>query len=267
MDFNKAKLFLDKINREMSRMQTDQGQVAQIDVDILKSYIRDLYDVCLDESKLQQNVQQTRTYAQPTGPKTIAVTEEPKRAEPVRFTPERTPLAPPKPAPEAAKPEPVIAQPQQRVERVEPVVAPAPRPEPVVAAPKPEPAPQSVREVVEAEPAPAPSQRSGSASRKVLALFNLPEAKEISEKLARSPLADIKKGITLNDRLQWPSMLFGGDTAAFDAALNQINSLSSYDEAKDYLIEHFAERFDWANEHKDEVSLAFILLVGRRFGK
>ncbi len=247
MDFNKAQLFLDKITREFNRMKADPTEVAQIDVDVLKNYIRELYDTCLDTNTPQQPPLQVRPQkvATGSGPKTIAVHEEPKKVEPVRFTPERVTLTP---------------KPAEPVKEVEP-------PAPVIVRKEEPPAPVIVEPPTPAA-TPAPqSKASATVSRKVAALFDLPEAKEISEKLARAPISDVKKAMTLNDRLQWLKVLFGGDVAAFDAAIERVNQSPNYEAASAFLIEHFAERYDWANAQKQDVAHAFILLVGRRFSK
>jgi hypothetical protein len=258
MDFLKAQLFLDKINREMARMQSAPNQIAQIDIDVFKNYIRELYDVCNDDTEPHQFAQRTERVATPAGPKTISVTEdEGKKAEPVRFTPERAAVVPPPtpPTPKPAAP-PILEAVKAPVEQPKPVEKPVPpaptRVEVVVETPEPEPAPQ-----------PAPS-RSMSSNRKIQALFVLPEAREISEKLARSPLTDIKKGMNLNDRLQWPAALFGGDKSLFDQVVEQVNQSNSYDDAKAFLSE-YAETYDWANAQKDDIAHDFIVLVGRRF--
>ena len=54
MDFQKAKIYLDKLNREFTRMSKDQENTIRIDVDIMASYIRELYDAILSESKIYE---------------------------------------------------------------------------------------------------------------------------------------------------------------------------------------------------------------------
>ena len=49
MDLQKAKIFLEKINREFTLMQRDPETISSIDVDILRQYIRDFYDAVLSE--------------------------------------------------------------------------------------------------------------------------------------------------------------------------------------------------------------------------
>ncbi|MBL7810308.1 MAG: hypothetical protein JNN28_20970, partial [Saprospiraceae bacterium] len=50
MDFQKAKIYLDKLHREFNRMNKDPENIVRLDVDILASYVRELYDAVLSEA-------------------------------------------------------------------------------------------------------------------------------------------------------------------------------------------------------------------------
>lgn len=269
MDLVKAKLFIEKINREMQRMQADPDNIARIDIDIFKNYVRELYETCLDDAASAQPVTVAPKVIRQavSGPKTIEVKEESKASEPIRFSPERVVVAPQS----VAQPEPVKKE-TPKVEAPKPE-APKPQPtEPLIHEPiMPVQQPVVVFDVSKHEP-PAPSAQPTpvapvTASKKVLGLFDLPEAKELSQKLARSPISDLKGYITLNDRLQWPKMLFGGEMAAFDRAIDQLNQFSHFDEAKSYLINNFAEKNAWADDAKIDIAHQFIILVSRRYAK
>ncbi len=47
MDLLKTKFYLDKLNREFARMSKDPETIVRIDVDIMASYVRELYDAVL----------------------------------------------------------------------------------------------------------------------------------------------------------------------------------------------------------------------------
>ena len=51
MDLLKTKIYLDKINREFGRMNKDPENILRIDVDIMLSYVRELYDAILSEEE------------------------------------------------------------------------------------------------------------------------------------------------------------------------------------------------------------------------
>lgn len=251
MDLIKAKIYLDKINREFARMSKDPDTVARIDVDITLSYIRELYDAFLSDA--------------PALPK-AAPQPEPvpvRKPEPVKevLPPPPPPVVEPAPAP-APPPPPVVVVP-------EPAPAPPPPP-PVVAVPEPAPAPPPPPPPV-AEPAPAPAPKPApkaaapAASVDADALFEYKEAKELSEKLADAPIPDLKRAIALNDRLLLTRELFGGEAPAFETALHTLNTCSGFDEARRYMLDNCIAQYDWTAPVRAEVAKNFIKLVRRRY--
>lgn len=253
MDLLKTKIYLDKLNREYARMSKDPDNIVRIDVDIMLSYIRELYDAVLSET-----------------PISVAVAPKPEPAAPVR-----------KPAPVAAPVQPVQ-------EPVAAAPAPAPPPPPVVVAPAPPPvvvepppapvAPPPPPPVVEAPPpvvvvppppppAAVPSAPVGQVyvSPEAEALFEEKQAKELSEKLSELPISDLRKAIALNDRLLLTRELFSGDGQAFDAALTALNACANMTEAKEYLQQNCVVRFGWLDPKRTDSAKNFIKLVRRRY--
>lgn len=96
-------------------------------------------------------------------------------------------------------------------------------------------------------------------------LFEEKQAKELSEKLAEQPVADLKKAIALNDRLLLTRELFAGDGKAFETAIAALNGFSQFDQAKDYLLEHCVERYVWLDKKRVDEAKKFIKLVRRRY--
>ncbi len=263
MDFQKNKTLLDKINALYKNISSDPANVSSIEMDLMKSYIRQFYEVFLDLP--------TET-AKPAAPTPVIV--EPKHVEP-RITlrkPETTPPPPPplNPQPEPPRPEP------PKVERA-PEPAPAPPPPPVVVAPPPQPvvvAPPPPPIVVEATPPPAPTpapielvvpKTPTANDPEIDELFAFKSATELSEKLSELPITDIKKAMGLNERITAQNDLFIGDAATFDATIATLNQLRSYEEAKDYLVRNVAGKFNWTAKDKKEKAKAFIKLVRRRY--
>lgn len=247
MDLQKAKIHLDKINREFARMSRDPENIVRIERDIMLANVRELYDAFLSNEI---------TAAPKPAP------APPKMAEPV-------PVAPP-PRPVAA-PEFVPAPPPVVVETPRPVPPPEPPvqvPEPIKIAPRlpvSEPVAPPIQEAPPApKPAPAPVPPAKSPTDAEV-LFEQKQARELSEKLAETPIADLRRGIALNDRLLFASELFGKNSQAFDEALTALNSFSGFEQAKDYLIDHCVGRFDWLEKSRAERAKEFIRLVRRRF--
>ncbi|MBK7938509.1 MAG: hypothetical protein IPJ82_16130 [Lewinellaceae bacterium] len=150
-----------------------------------------------------------------------------------------------------------------------PTPPPAPAPPPVVveeivpSAPPPPP-PVVVEEKMEV-PAPVKLKSSAHVSPEASVLFEEKQAKELSEKLAEQPVADLKKAIALNDRLLLTRELFAGDGKAFEATINALNGFSHFEEAKVYLVEHCVERYVWLDKKRVEEAKNFIKLVRRRY--
>ncbi len=250
MDLQKAKIFLEKINREFASMQREPDAVSAIDVDILRQYVRDFYDAILSEKS-------SVVFNTPAPP---AVKEQPPApkppARPIGFNPERN-----QPKPEPPQEIIVSERPRQAAApKIEEISRPAPapvfEPEPPVAPPAPK------KEEKPQEFAPPPPFH---ASPETIALFEFKAPKEISEKLSETPIADLKKAFALNDRLLFTRELFGGDAKALENAVATLQSLGSFEEAKSFLIQFCAEQFHWAEKHRVEHARHFIKIVRRRF--
>ncbi len=231
MDFQKSKIYLDKLQREFNRMNKDPENIVRLDIDILASYVRELYDAILSE------------------PAASAPAHKPEPAPARAHTPapvvevvKETPPPPPPP--------PVVV--------IEPVAPPVVQEIPVPPPPPPPPTPV-------AEEKPAPVKIAPPVAGGLEALFEEKQAKELSEKLAESAIADLKKAIALNDRLLYTSELFAGDGKAFESALNAINDLSHFDQARDFLIQHYVVHYTWTDKKRVDTAKAFIKLVRRRF--
>jgi hypothetical protein len=232
MDFQKTKIYLDKLNREFARMNKDPENTVRLDVDIMASYVRELYDAVLSEAAPAAQVKAETPAARPA-PRPPAV------VAPVEVPP---PPPPPPPAPPT-----VVAE----------APPPAPREEPPAPAPPPP--------VVVEEPKPAPAHRASGASHGAYeVLFEEKQAKELSEKLAETPIADLKKAIALNDRLQYTSELFAGDGQAFERALAALNNASGFDEARAWMVENCVAYYTWTDKKRLETAKAFVKLVRRR---
>lgn len=232
MDFQKAKIYLDKLHREFNRMNKDPENIVRLDVDILASYVRELYDAVLSEAP--------------------AATPAPK-PEPA---PVRTPPPPPPVVIEATPPPPIVID---TPPPPPPVVQEVPPPPPPIVQEAPPPPPPVV------EQKPAPVKVTPPSSGGLDSLFEEKQAKELSEKLAESAISDLKKAIALNDRLLYTSELFAGDGKAFENALSALNDLAHFDQARDYLIHNFVVHYTWTDKKRVDTAKAFIKLVRRRY--
>lgn len=96
-------------------------------------------------------------------------------------------------------------------------------------------------------------------------LFDAEYAKELSEKLSASRVEDISKAMGLNEKIFTVNELFDGDHRAFEKAVNDIQALRSFDEAKKYITEQLAPTYNWMAGSKFKKAKEFIKLVKRKF--
>ncbi len=242
MDLQKAKITLDKINALYKNMSADARNISTIEKDLMRSYIQQLYESFIDLS--QQTAPQPLEVVKPT----------PKQ----HFTtPEYTP-------PPAPKLELDIVEEKTREPEPAPKMEEAPKP-----APAPPPPPPPPVQKVEPAPPPAPAHPQPIAPKvdnaELEELFTVTSARELSEKLGEMPITDIRKAMGLNERIFTVNELFGGDQAAFDETLSNLNYLPGYEAAKNYLINGVASKYNWSSKDKKSKAKTFIKLVKRRY--
>ncbi len=241
MNLKQAEIILEKINRLYNTMKLDERNVDVFEQDLMLSYIRQLYDVFAPEQKV---VSRNR----PVLPKPESKVPPKPEPKPVAPKPkqETPPPPPPKPEPE---PEKVVAPKPPKVPKV---VQEGPPPAAKPAPPKP-------------TPAPAISSTKGLSIEDQRELFDDAEATELSEKLSQLPIKDLTKAMGLNEKIFTINELFGGDNKAFNEALKTLNSFRNFEEARKYLSENIASRFDWTDKAKKKKARNFIRLVQRRY--
>ena len=144
-----------------------------------------------------------------------------------------------------------------------PVAEPANEPEPVpeptpvpVAEPEPKPAvePEPAAEP-EPVPEPAPAPKAPVAPR--------PETERLPWRLDKPGVSvkNIRSGISLYDRALFIGTLFKEDFALYDQTIADLNTLSSLDEAVDYLLERFP---DW--NLKSDIVYNFMMAIRKKLG-
>lgn len=255
MDLLKTKVYLDKLNREFVRLGKDPENIARIDIDIMASYVRELYDAILSDAhtatpKAEASHSRKSAISRPSYPEDVAV---PAPAVPAPAPPPPPPIVVP-PAP-AWEPPPPPPPPPVVEEKPAPVVPPPP--------PPPEVKPAAPAPVVEPIVVKAPPVALANGDFDVL--FEEKQAKELSEKLSEMPIADLRRAIALNDRLLLTRELFAGDGQAFESTIAALNSCGNFMEAKAYLIEHCVVRYAWTDKKRLDTAKDFVKLVRRRY--
>lgn len=261
MTLQNTKILLDKINALHKSIETDV-QISGIERDLMLSYTRQFYEAFLLMGDEHTPV---RTAVLPVVP----IVETPKAApQPVQVAPPVVEKVVVVPAP-APVIEPVVEKiivPQSPVIEytpVTPVSAPKEDEIKVVAQPiiksiPPTVFPEPPRPKAAAKPLVKPANERVEQSE----LFEEKMSKELSDKLGETAIDDIKKGMTLNDRILFMRDLFMGKQEEFDTAVYALNNAGSFDAARKELSE-LAFKFDWASKEKQ--AKPFIRLVRRRY--
>lgn len=87
-------------------------------------------------------------------------------------------------------------------------------------------------------------------------------ATSLAEKLERSPIADLKSAIGLNQKFQFINTLFEGDPTKYDKAISLLNDAESLKIAQDWTSSNLPGSFE--DEDEQNVLEKFIELVERR---
>ena len=83
--------------------------------------------------------------------------------------------------------------------------------------------------------------------------------KGVGEKLAETPIANIKSAINLNDKIWYINNLFDGNTEDYDKTIDTLNNFNNIEQA----LEFINNRFN-LDEEKDSLN-SFLKLIYRRF--
>lgn len=228
MNIKKVEKQLKKIHFLVENIKEDDA-VSAIEKDLLLSYVRSLYEKVLDVETDDQHDSAKRK------PKVEKKIEEPApahKAEPIAQVVMQEVIA------ETTQSSP--AKEEITVKQTETVVAP-------------EAAPQQN------------NAEESEISEELISLFNQESGSELSDKLSRSPIADLTKAMGINERIFTIKELFGNDSALFTSTMQTLNNCKSFDEARDYLIKNVAQEQSWDSESKAKKASTFIKLISRRY--
>ena len=204
---NEILTLLNKVNQQ-AQILGHLPNMARIDVDLLLSEIRQVYDKTLD---LQNLMETSRQEPKP----------EVKRENPYMPVPE--PIVPPVThhAPKTEEPllftEPVIEKPAPTV-----VFEYIPPPKPVVPEP-PVPAPTVI---------PSPAVQSKSLHQ---AYEEQTSDHSIAARLQYNPINDLRSAIGINDKFLIMNQLFKGSMEQYNSAIERLNGFYNYEDAEIFL--------------------------------
>ena len=278
MDLDRASILLKKINYLHDSMQSDADQIADIERDLMRQYVRDLYDCYTATAPSQDHYNPGSTRRQPPSntpkpewipPRPIQRPPEPapqvSLPDPLPEVPAPTaPVArtaaptPPEPAPSLPKPEPTPTVTPKPPQPQPPIPEKLPRPEPTVPEPTPEPKPT---------PTPIlPKERATRQDPAVEALFEQgPALNDLSSRLSNSRIDNLQRAFSINDRILAINELFKGRQQSFEETVSKLNSFGSYAEAERYLKHDVIPEQQWTDPRREGAARNFIKLVRRRY--
>jgi len=254
MDLKQARILLKKINSLLNSLDLDGSKMSAIERDLMRSYIRELYEI-FTEKEQQRQVQQRDSNSEER--RSIQRSSQPKEESetPTDGPQLRKRLIPDPPTPKLRQ-DPPPPPPSSRPESREEPKAEPKEPNP----PRSTPRPESPR--VEAQPERARS--SAKNNQDIQELFNHRQATELSEKLSEQPVSDLSKAMSINDRLLYMNELFERDMNALDESIKMLNNYDTMEQARPYLM-NLAEAHNWAQEERKDIAESFIKLVRRRY--
>jgi hypothetical protein len=250
MDIRSAEELLHKINRLFAEFQQNPVRVSQLEKSLMQDYLREMYDALLAE------VPMAETKSDPPRPEAPPPAAQPKQAQ------------------EPSKKRIIVTE-QETVEKktvsedVQPLAKEKPHKDLPLSPPSDFPTEKIHRgpttppesKPVEAKPVAPPVPVSAVSDFDKL--FDFGPIVEISEKLALSPISELK--FSINDRLLYLGSLFKNDNVAFDAAIAELNRLDNLEAAREYIRLNLLAKFDWMEEEKRPMLQSFIKLLRRRY--
>lgn len=232
MNLQQAKITLEKINRLYQSMTLDSS-IDEHEQQLMLNYIRQFYKAFSGEGLENEEVEVIKT------PRVIRKTIEATPVVQEIPVPEFTPEPEPEPIPE-----PVPVREKQPVKQyTTPPVSPTPTPT------------YQADEQLESVPVESDDYEE---------LFEIPAAKELSDRLSSTPIRDLTKAISINEKILTCNELFKKDKTRFDDALKTLNGFSSFTEARPYLAT-LANEYGWDKKSRKKKAQIFIKLVRRRY--
>lgn len=235
MNIKKVEKSVRKISQLVENIK-EEGTVSRIEKDLLLSYVRDLYEKISETESSTEEVEKKRSR------EIVQPITQPSRVEEQRVSVDMSDLV--------------------RQELQQPMVTPEYISQPTTQAPRRE---STVYDntAVQVETEVATPNSAGPAD--ILALFDQEAVSELSDKLSRSPIADLTKCMGINERIFTVNELFGGDSSLFNSAMKSLDGFKSLEQARDYLVDHVAVKHDWSNENRLKKAATFVKLISRRY--
>ncbi len=250
---------LEEIVEQSQTINAYEGQIPQIELDIVMANIRELYSAYHKLTKINNSY---TTVQEPTN-------EAPKEENPQVLAAEK-----PKEASKEEKAEPVDMPSPKTEEKKEVIAEEKKKEEAVVEPPKEETAPKA--EISKENEATQPSLGLFAEEKTIGDKFMEENEKSsvnekiqlektdysIGKRMQESAITDLRSAIGLNEKFLFINGLFKGNHDAYHTTVDEINSVENKEKAFD-LLENKAAKYAWDNN--TEIKKKFYHLVERRF--
>lgn len=102
-------------------------------------------------------------------------------------------------------------------------------------------------------------------SEEMRTLFADSEKEDQGGRYLGSKVTDISRAMGINDKILTINELFKGDQALFNETLTQLNTMSTFEEAKKFIGTGVAQQLQWSDTRLREKAINFINLIRRRY--
>jgi len=246
MNLKEARILLKKINSLFESIDYEGSSVSKIERDLMMNYLHQLqglfrYDA--DHARPLSSAQQPES-------RTLSDDKAEREQEPPR-------KEAPVPKPDTDRPNIskrlITDYPPVRQQEEERPATPPPRED------RPTPPPRT-------KPTQPSTNSSGESDSDISVeqLFEVRQASDLSEKLSESPVNDLNRAMSINDRLLYMNELFGRDMESLNTALRTLNDFGTMSSARSFLID-LAKRYHWTHEDRVDIAKNFIKLIRRRY--
>ena len=96
-------------------------------------------------------------------------------------------------------------------------------------------------------------------------IFSEDKTSDLSQKLSKMPLKDLNLAMGINERVFTVHELFKSNFSHFQEVITSLNGFSHFDDAKKFLLKEVVYRYEWNTNKKYEQALEFVKLIRRRY--
>ena len=238
MQLEKTAILLEKINNLHKSLLKDADNISSIEKDLLKDYVKALYEALLDtpqkasKPKVIQRVvrKEHRIIVEPSGDQPVSsdIVEE----TPIAAAPEKTEYKPPR----------IIELPKEIKEEVAST-----------------PPPTQTQEVRHEAPAPQMDDELSELFAEDV------DSNDLSGRLSNSPIKDLTKAISINEKIFTVNELFGGNMVDLEQTLKTLNKCNGFANATSTILMEKAQEYKWTETKRVKKAKNFIKLVRRRY--